>query len=88
MPKYSELLAETGDLTQRLAVGMRRSLEQARAHLKSAARGLPRAEDLVRLPRQRFDAVEQRLGRALLANTKAHAMRHARVAARLQPRLL
>jgi len=40
------------------------------------------------LPRQRFDAVEQRLGRALLANTRAHAMRLARVSSRLHPRLL
>ncbi len=88
VPKYSELLAQTSDLTGRLGVAMRRSLEQARTHLKAAARGLPRLEDLVARPRQRFDAVEHRLGRALLANTRAHAMRHARVAARLQPRLL
>src|SRR5690606_28555530 len=53
-----------------------------------AARGLPRREDLLALPRQRFDSVEQRLGRALLANTRAHAMRHARVSSRLHPRLL
>ncbi len=88
VPKYSELLAQVGDLNNRLAVGMRRYLEQARTHLKSAARGLPRAQDLVDLPRQRFDAVERRLGRALLANTKAHGLRHARIAARLQPRLV
>jgi exodeoxyribonuclease VII large subunit len=88
VPKYSDLLAQVSDLTGRLGVAMRRSLEQARTHLRAAARGLPRLEDLVARPRQRFDAVEHRLGRALLANTRAHAMRHARVAARLQPRLL
>ena len=88
VPKYSDLLAQVGDLNNRLAIGIRRYLEQARAHLKGAARGLPRLEDLVRLPRQRFDAIEQRLDRSLLANTKAHGLRHARVAARLQPRLL
>ncbi len=88
VPKYSDLLAQLADLTGRLLVGMRRSLEQARTHLRSAERGLPRAEDLVRLPRQRFDAVDQRLGRALLANTRAHGLRQARVGARLQPRLL
>jgi len=88
VPKYSELLVQIGDLKTRLAIGMRRYLEQARAHLKGAARGLPRLDDLVRLPRQRFDAVEQRLGRALLANTKAHGLHHARIAARLQPRLV
>ena len=88
VPKYSELLNQVGDLKNRLAVSMRRSLEHTRAHLKSAVRGLPRAEDLVRLPRQRFDAVERRLGRALLANTRAHHMRLTRVSARLQPRLV
>ncbi len=88
VPKYSELLAEMGDLTARLAVGMRRSLETARAHLKSAARGLPRIEDLVRNPRQRFDSVEQRLGRGLLANIRAHHTQLTRVTARLHPRLL
>jgi len=88
VPKYSDLLVQVGDLNTRLTIGMRRYLEQARAHLKGAARGLPRLDDLVRLPRQRFDAVEQRLGRALLANTKAHGLRHARIAARLQPRLV
>jgi exodeoxyribonuclease VII large subunit len=88
VPKYSDLLAQSADLSGRLAVGMRRALEHARAHLRAAARGLPRVEDLVRLPRQRFDSVERRLGRGLLANTKAHGMRHARIASRLQPRLV
>ncbi len=88
VPKYSELIDQMGDLSRRLAVSLRRALEQARAHLRAAERGLPRAQDLVALPRQRFDGVERRLGRALLANTRAHAMRHARVASRLQPRLM
>jgi exodeoxyribonuclease VII large subunit len=88
VPKYSDLLRETGDLGQRLAVSMRRALEGARTHLKAASRGLPRAEDLVALPRQRFDATQVRLGRALLANARAHAMRHAKIAARLTPRLI
>ena len=88
VPKYSELVESTGTLALRLSGSMRRVLEGARTHLKAAARGLPRREDLLALPRQRFDSVEQRLGRALLANTRAHAMRHARVSSRLHPRLL
>jgi exodeoxyribonuclease VII large subunit len=63
-------------------------LETNRAHLKSAARGLPRPEDLTALPRQRFDTLDQRLPRALLANTRAHTMRQARIAGRLTPSLL
>ena len=88
VPKYSELLAQTGDLGTRVHVAMRRVQEGQRAHLKASARGLPRLEDLLALPRQRFDTASQRLNRGLLANTRAHAMRHAKIAARLQPRLL
>jgi exodeoxyribonuclease VII large subunit len=67
---------------------VRRIVESARTHLKAAARGLPRREEILALPRQRFDSVERRLGSALLANTRTHAMRHARVASRLSPRLV
>jgi exodeoxyribonuclease VII large subunit len=88
VPKHSELLAQTGDLGTRLHVAMRRLLEAQRAHLKASARGLPRLEDLLALPRQRFDAASLRLNRALLANTRAHAMQLTKVAARLNPRLL
>lgn len=88
VPKFSDLLAQTGDLGARVRTAIRRALEAQRTHLKAAARGLPLAQDLVALPRQRFDSIEKRLGRALLANTRAHAMRQARVSSRLQPRLL
>ena len=88
VPKYSDLVEQAGQHGVRLRVSMRRSLEGLRTHLKAAARGLPRPEDLVALPRQRFDSVDKRLGRALLANTRALQMRHAKLAARLQPRLL
>jgi exodeoxyribonuclease VII large subunit len=59
-----------------------------RTHLRAAARGLPRRQDLVALPRQRYDAAERRLGRALLANARAHGLHLARVQSRLAPRLL
>src|SRR5262249_62281769 len=72
----------------RRATGARRALDGMRAHRRPAARGLPRRGDLLALPRQRFDAVERRLGRALIANTRAHAMRFAGCAARLNARLL
>ena len=88
VPKYSELLEQTGKLGLRLGTAACRALDGMRAHLRAAARGLPRRGDLLALPRQRFDAVEQRLGRALLANTRAHAMQLASCAARLHARLL
>ncbi len=88
VPKYSELIDQTAKLSDRLRVGLRRGLETHRSALRAASRGLPRAQDLVALPRQRFDSIHQRLGRALSANTGAHARRLAKVAPRLQVRLL
>ncbi len=88
VPKYSELVERSDDLGLRVRRIVRRRLDEARAHFRAAARGLPRREDLLALPRQRFDAAQLRLGRALFANTQAHAKRMARIAPRLQIRLL
>jgi exodeoxyribonuclease VII large subunit len=88
VPMFGELVADIEDRHTRLKHGARRMLEGKRTQLKAAARGLPRLEDILTLPRQRFDAVEQRLGRALIANTSVHARRLAQVAPRLQPQAL
>jgi exodeoxyribonuclease VII large subunit len=88
VPKYSELVEQTQAQSYRLNVAVRRTLESRRTELRAASRGLPRLEDLVAMPRQRFDAAAMRLDRALLANTRAHAMRFAKVSGRLHPRLL
>jgi exodeoxyribonuclease VII large subunit len=88
VPKHAELLEGADKLGLRLHIAARRVREGLRSHLRAAARGLPRLGDLLALPRQRFDAVDRRLDRALLANSRAHAMRLQRSATRLQPRLL
>ncbi len=88
VPKHSELVERIGELGLRLMQRIRRRLEEARVHWRAAVRGLPRPEDLTALPRQRFDAAEKRLARALMANTQAHAKRLAHISPRLQPRLL
>ncbi len=88
VPKYSELIEQTINLSERLRLGLRRGLEGHRAHFRAAARGLPRLQDLVALPRQRFDTAASRLSRGLSANSSAHARRLARIAPRLQTRLL
>jgi exodeoxyribonuclease VII large subunit len=85
VPKFSDLVGQTGDLKTRLNVAIRRFTEASRRDLKAAIRGIPRLEDLIALPRQRFDSVEKRLGRALLANTRTHHVRLVRAASRLQP---
>jgi exodeoxyribonuclease VII large subunit len=88
VPRYAELSLQTAELARRLKSATHRSLQGLRAHLRAAARGLPKRGDLLALPRQRFDGVEARLARALLANTRAHAVRLARSASRLRPRLV
>jgi exodeoxyribonuclease VII large subunit len=88
VPRYLELVQQVSGLTRRLHTGTYRLLEAMRTHLRAAGRGLPRRQELLALPRQRFDGVEARLARALLANTRAHAMHLTRTAARLRPRLL
>jgi exodeoxyribonuclease VII large subunit len=85
VPKFAELADSTEKHGLRLNAAARRALQHARTHLKATARGLPRLQDIVAMPRQRFDACERRLGRALLANARAHHTRYARIAARLQP---
>ena len=85
VPKFAELAESTSKCGLRLTTAARRVLQHSRAHLKAAARGLPRLEDVLALPRQRFDACDKRLGRALLANARAHHTRYARISARLRP---
>lgn len=88
VPKYSELAEQTQKLGLRRDIALRRLVEGMRAHWRAAARGLPRREDILAMPRQRFDSVERRLGRALIANTRAHHLRYARISSRLAPRLV
>ena len=83
VPKQSELIETTGKLGLRLSVAMRRLLEAQRRDLRAAARGLPRPDDLVAMPRQRLDGAAQRLDSALRHRVqKAHA-RFVQAAARL-----
>jgi exodeoxyribonuclease VII large subunit len=85
VPKYAELIDTLEKLLLRRRTAVRRVLDGVRTHLKAASRGLPKLEDLIALPRQRFDAVDRRLSRALLANTRVHGTRLARTAGRLTP---
>jgi exodeoxyribonuclease VII large subunit len=88
VPKYADLVEQGGKLALRLKTAAHRLLEAMRVHLRAAVRGLPRRQDLLALPRQRYDAVERRLGRALLENARAHERRLVRVASRLTAGLL
>jgi exodeoxyribonuclease VII large subunit len=88
VPKHGELVDQLGKLGLRLMAATRRVMEGMRAHFRAAVRGLPRRQGLVEMPRQRFDGIERRLGRALVANARVHERRFVRVASRFAPNLL
>ena len=89
VPKHADLLEQSGKLGLRLTVAVRRVLEALRRDLRSAARGLPRVEDLAALPRQRLDSVAHRLDGALRARVQRCHTRFFQVAGRLpHPRTL
>ena len=83
VPMYSDLIQQLETLGTRQRGSVRRFLAETRTHLKAATRGLPKLENLVAFPRQRFDETDKRLGRALLANTRVHGTRLARTGSRL-----
>lgn len=85
LPVRAELAAAVADRAGRLVNCLVRLLQERRSQFRAAARGLPRAADLLALPRQRFDEAAGRLGRALIANTRAHGTQLARASARLSP---
>ena len=85
VPVRGELLATLSGLEERRQRGLSRSMEDRRARLRDLGRALPRADELLELPRQRLDAAGDRLPRALLACVKAQEVRLGRVSGRLQP---
>ncbi|MFG1403553.1 exodeoxyribonuclease VII large subunit [Xanthobacter sediminis] len=85
VPVRSDLVAGVEGLGARLAAAPVRMLERRRADLRALARLLPTAEDLFAIPRQRLDAVGDRLPRALKANAAAHRLRLLEAGARLSP---
>ncbi len=83
VPVRAELLAEVASLSARLSGGLRRVMDERRTRVKSAARALPRPEELLGLARQRHDSASGRLVQALRANTQEHRSRLNRVGPRL-----
>jgi exodeoxyribonuclease VII large subunit len=88
VPVRSELLLDIQSLARRALACWRRNQESRRAELRSAARALPKAEDLFAVSRQRLDHATAGLNRALRTNAHAHHVRLSRIAGRLSSRLL
>ncbi|MEO1330361.1 MAG: exodeoxyribonuclease VII large subunit [Pseudomonadota bacterium] len=87
-PVRSELLSQLSQFEARRAQALARLLEERRSRVRDLGRALPRPEDLLALPRQRFDAAAERLPRALLGAVRAQELRLGRVSGRLAPAML
>ncbi len=65
VPVKGELEATLANLSARLAAALSRGIDRRRQAARAAARALPSPDQLLALPRRRFDEAENRLGRAL-----------------------
>ena len=88
VPVRADLHIQVTSFGLRVITCLRRGVEAQRNLLMALARGLPRRSEILALPRQRFDGVSARLGRALHANAHAHRVALARSATRLRPHLV
>ncbi len=88
VPVRAELVDNTLNLDRRLRRASSRLQEQRRQTLQGLVRALPRPESLFALPRQRFDAVAERLPRSLHRNLQRHSLRFRETAALLRPRVI
>ena len=87
-PVLAELRALISDYDRRLNRSGSRLIEDRRTRLVSAARGLPRPDDILALAQQRFDIASGRLDAALHRNTNVHAQALLKITARLTPEVL
>jgi exodeoxyribonuclease VII large subunit len=88
VPVRADLVAIVGDRSARLTGAALRHLDRLRSVLRGLIRVLPTAEVLLALPRQRLDALAERLPRALRANAHAHRVDFERLAGRHRPQAL
>ena len=86
VPVKAELEAAVASLVARLRGCMTRNGDRKRQALRAAQRALPSPDQLLALPRRRFDEAANRLQRALAANVEAKAQRFRGV--RLSPVVL
>jgi len=83
VPVRAELTMRIAALTSRQVSCWQRGLEHRRKELRSLARALPGLEDLFALPRQRLDAITERLPQALRVTSTRRRDRLVGLSARL-----
>ena len=86
VPVRAELEATLASLSARLAAALVRGIDRRRQAARAAARALPSPDQLLALPRRRFDEAENRLARALAVSIERKRGRL--VAIRLTPATL
>lgn len=88
VPVKADLEAQVAGLAARLSSASNRRMELRRQELRALARALPSLDQLLALPRRRFDEAATGLGRSLELNTMNKRHGFERVAARLSPETL
>ncbi|QFS96018.1 Exodeoxyribonuclease 7 large subunit [Labrenzia sp. THAF191b] len=88
VPVKAELMAMVDDRSRRLNSGLVRFVTTRRTELRAASAALPAPQDLLALPRQKFDTLASSLERALIVSTRTHRTHYQNFAGRLSPLLL
>ncbi|MBC2886509.1 exodeoxyribonuclease VII large subunit [Ochrobactrum sp. CM-21-5] len=88
VPVKADLRATVAAQSARLSSAMSRFIDLKRQSHRAAARALPLADQLLALPRRRFDEAATRLTRALFVNTQKKRVHFEARARQLSPRLL
>jgi exodeoxyribonuclease VII large subunit len=88
VPVRAELMLDVQSLGRRALACWRRNQEARWNAVRSAARALPDAEEVLALPRQRLDHAAAGLVRALRANAHIHRVGFSRIGGRLSAHLL
>lgn len=83
VPVRDDLIAAMATLRARQARGLLRYMDERRTRLVSAARALPKPDDILALARQRHDAAATRLPQALRSNLQHHRLDLAKLSPRL-----
>ncbi len=86
VPVKADLQANLASLHARLRACTSRGFDRRRQALRAAARALPSPDQLLALPRRRFDEATSRLARSLIVNTERKRARLGAV--RLSPAVL
>jgi exodeoxyribonuclease VII large subunit len=83
VPVRAELMAELASRDARMKRAILRLAQERRLRLQSAARALPKPDELLAIARQRLDNAGSKLPNALRANLQRHAVALARSSGRL-----